>query len=254
MSSAAKLTMPPHAEEQRREFALWSRIYDELPNPLLALEERFLAPLLPDLQGKDVLDVGCGTGRWLERLQKHNPRSLTGVDFSAEMVARARRKVKQTAVVTVGDATSLSIASRSDDVIIASFVASYVPNMDAFARELRRVSRAKSRIYISDVHPETVEACHWKRGFRNRDRQVEPATYQRSLAATISTLRNAGFGITCLLEPPFGVPELDIFRSAGKLEAFDAAAGLPAIYILEAKPDETRTTFVDLSSAGVPDI
>ncbi len=254
MSSAAKLTMPPHAEEQRREFALWSRIYDELPNPLLALEERFLAPLLPDLQGKDVLDVGCGTGRWLERLQKHNPRSLTGVDFSPEMVARARRKVKQTAVVTVGDATSLSIASRSDDVIIASFVASYVPNIDAFARELRRVARAKSRIYISDVHPETVEACHWKRGFRNGDRQVKPATYQRSLAATISSLRNAGFRITCLLEPPFGAPELDIFRSAGKLEAFDAAAGLPAIYILEAKPDETRTTFVDLSSAGVPEI
>ncbi len=254
MSSTAKLRMPEHAERQQREFALWSRTYDRLPNPLLALEERFLAPLLPDLRDQDVLDVGCGTGRWLERLQKHNPRGLTGVDFSPEMVARARRKMKRRAAVTLGDATCLPIANGSSDVVIASFLASYVPNIDAFGRQLRRVSRAKSRIYISDVHPETAEACHWKRGFRSGDRQVEPATYQRSLAETISGLRNAGFRITCLLEPQFGVPEREIFRFAAKLDAFDAAAGLPAIYILEAKPDETRTAFVDLSSAGVPGI
>src|SRR5580698_7997998 len=120
MSSAAKLTMPPHAENQR-EFALWSRTYDEVPNPLLALEERLLTVLLPDLRHQDVLDAGCGTGRWLERLRRYNPRSLTGVDFSAEMLTRARRKVAPRVVVKVGDATCLPIKDGSTDVVIASF-------------------------------------------------------------------------------------------------------------------------------------
>ena len=221
---------------------------------LLSLEERFLSPLLSDLRDKDVLDVGCGTGRWLERLQKYNPRSLSGVDFSLEMVARARRKMARKAVIEVGDATSLPIATRSESVIIASFLASYVPGIDAFARELRRVSRVDGRIYISDVHPETAAACHWKRGFCNGARQVEPATYPRPLAETISSVRNAGFRITCLLEPEFGIPELEIFRSAAKMDAFEAAAGLPAIYVLEARLDEKRTTFIDLSSPDVSEI
>ena len=49
-------------------FAAWAEVYDNDPNPLLALEERYLTRLLPDIQGKNALDVGCGTGRWLQRL------------------------------------------------------------------------------------------------------------------------------------------------------------------------------------------
>ena len=44
---------------------LWAPSYEETPNALLALEERTLDPLLPDLRGKSVLDLACGTGRWL---------------------------------------------------------------------------------------------------------------------------------------------------------------------------------------------
>ncbi len=170
------------------------------------------------------------------------------------MVARARQKIGRKAVVKVGDATCLPVADGTTDVVIASFLASYVPSIDAFAGELRRVVRARSRIYISDVHPETAEACHWKRSFRSGDRQVRPATYPRSLAETISSLCNAGFRITALLEPPFGVPELEIFRSAAKLDAFEAAAGLPAIYVLEARIDDDHETFVDVSSRSGPQI
>ena len=174
--------------------------------------------------------------------------SLTGIDSSPEMVARARQKLVQGAVITVGNATRLPVDSQSADVIVASFLVSYVPDIDAVARELRRASRLDSRIYLSDVHPETAAACHWKRGFRTGGRQVEPKTFQRSLAATMWSLRNAGFKITCVLEPPFGVPELEIFFTAGKLDSFYAAAGLPAIYILEAKPDVPRRGFVGPTS------
>jgi cytosine/adenosine deaminase-related metal-dependent hydrolase/ubiquinone/menaquinone biosynthesis C-methylase UbiE len=252
MSSAAKVPLAAHEQTQQREFAIWARSYDELPNPLLALEGRFLPSVLCHLRDKDVLDVGCGTGRWLDQLHQHQPHSLTGIDYSSEMVARARRKLAQRADIAVSNATSLPVASQSQDVILASFVASYVPDMDVLARELRRVCRTTGRIYISDVHPETAAACHWKRGMRGIDRQIEPASYARSLAEIVRSLGSAGFRITCLLEPPFGVSELEIFRSAAKLEAFHAAAGLPAIYILEATPDERHTANITLLSSTGP--
>jgi hypothetical protein len=49
-------------------YRLWSRVYDAQPNPMVSVEERYLESLIPDLRGRTVLDVGCGSGRWLERL------------------------------------------------------------------------------------------------------------------------------------------------------------------------------------------
>ena len=46
----------------------WAMIYDDEDNPLIVLEERHLPGLLGDVQGLDVIDLGCGTGRHAVRL------------------------------------------------------------------------------------------------------------------------------------------------------------------------------------------
>jgi cytosine/adenosine deaminase-related metal-dependent hydrolase/SAM-dependent methyltransferase len=225
---------------QRDKFALWSEAYDESPNPMLSLEERFLPSILPELAGKDVLDVGCGTGRWLEYAIACAPRSITGIDSSPEMLDRTRRKLGRQAVLVVGNATSLPIASMSADVVLASFVASYIADLPRFAAELRRVVRGDGGVYISDLHPATSVACKWQRGFRSAEKHVGLTTCLHRLRTVISCFEAAGFEAVCLLEPPFGLAELETFRSAGKLESFYAAAGLPAIYILQLLPVAAR--------------
>src|SRR6266568_1200223 len=59
-------------------FRLWSKTYDDELNPLLALEQRFVNSLLPRVDGRNVLDVGCGTGRWLRALSGGKPAALVG--------------------------------------------------------------------------------------------------------------------------------------------------------------------------------
>lgn len=217
----------------REAFAMWSQVYDHQANPLLSLEERFLSELLPQVRGLDVLDVGCGTGRWLANFVPRFPGSLTGVDSSPEMVARAKKKLGPYATVLVGEVESLPFESCSADLLLASFVASYVPELYRLVAEVRRVVRPGAQIYLSDLHPATSHACKWRRSFKVGGREVELATHARSVNEVITCFEAFGFEAVSLLEPPFGAPEQAILRSAGKLAAFHAAEGHPAIYILQ---------------------
>ena len=74
-------------------FDSWADVYDGQPNPLLSLEQRLLGPMLADVRGLDILDAGCGTGRWLEQLAERSPRSLLGVDTSPAMLKVAASKL-----------------------------------------------------------------------------------------------------------------------------------------------------------------
>src|SRR5579884_2692276 len=73
-------------------YGLWAASYDDGRSPLLALEQRCLEPLLPAIGGQEILDVGCGTGRWLERLLQLGGTRVFGADFSGEMLRYAAHK------------------------------------------------------------------------------------------------------------------------------------------------------------------
>ena len=64
-----------------------------------------LGPLLPRVTGLDVVDLGCGTGRWLHALIGSGPRSLLGVDPSPEMLAQAKAKLGEQAAFICGPCT-----------------------------------------------------------------------------------------------------------------------------------------------------
>jgi ubiquinone/menaquinone biosynthesis C-methylase UbiE len=88
---------PTPVVSSREGYRLGAHRYDTEANPILSLERRFLEPLLPHPTGLDVVDLGCGTGRWLEILKAGAPRSLLGVDPSREMLWQAQRKLKNAA-------------------------------------------------------------------------------------------------------------------------------------------------------------
>ena len=90
-----------------------------------------------------------------------------------------------------------------------------------------------ARIYLSDLHPATASACKWKRSFKSAGTEVELATYGHSVTEVIDWFEAFGFEVSLLLEPAFESPEREIFEAAGKIQAFHAAAGRPAVYILQ---------------------
>jgi cytosine/adenosine deaminase-related metal-dependent hydrolase/ubiquinone/menaquinone biosynthesis C-methylase UbiE len=213
-------------------FAAWAEVYDQETNPLLTLEERYLKRLLPELSGKDVLDVGCGTGRWLSRLATAGAASIQGVDGSAEMLAIAARKHMPGVRLTRAALPSLPVPSASADLILVSYVLSYVQDLVQSAFEFARITRHGGDVFISDMHPDTAASLGWKRGF-NSLAENSLHVEQRAINEVIDVFASNGFELATCIEPAFGEIELELFEARGKQAAWRQANELPAIYLLQ---------------------
>jgi SAM-dependent methyltransferase len=98
-------------------------------------------------EGKQVLEVGCGTGLILERVAQF-AQTARGVDLSPGMLARAQERGLD---VREGSATALPFADASFDVAYTFKVLAHVPAWETALAELVRVTRPGGRI-IFDVY------------------------------------------------------------------------------------------------------
>ena len=234
LHSASEQTVRDRAADA---FALWAEVYDEQPNPLLSLEEDFLSHLLPDVRGLDVVDMGCGTGRWLQRLASQDARSLIGIDGSREMIARAAAKVGRYTVLLRADCGSAALSADSADLCLASFLLSHVRDLEKFSRQLAYILRPGGTAFITDVHPGTSARLGWKRAFRYGDQSISLQTYERPIGEVIAALRKHGFQVSALLEPCFQT------QQQRTLELHNSPLGptvlrWPAIYILQVQRND----------------
>lgn len=215
-------------------YDLWAKAYDRDPNPLLALEERVLKPMLSDLRGKDVLDVACGTGRWLEKLLSAGARSGAGIDFSTDMLAAARAKPTLHGRLVRADCLALPFRDGLIDLLVCSFLVSHVRDLAPLASEIGRVVRGKADVYLTDLHPSGY-SVGWRAGFRDEIGPVEIATFTHSVGQVRAAFEAEGFRLTEFMEPCLGEPEKLIFAKAGKAYRFGAACRVPAIFICHFK-------------------
>jgi ubiquinone/menaquinone biosynthesis C-methylase UbiE len=228
----------------REGYRRWARKYDTDPNPILTLEKRFLEPMLLGAEGMDVVDLGCGTGRWLQILKDTAPRSLLGIDSSPEMLRQARRKLNGAARLVHADGAGVSLAPASVDLILASFLLSYVEDAEGLLSNARAALRENASLFLTDVHPETSSALQWKRGVHGESGFQIIRTVERSIETVISLCEEAGLRLVARLEPAFGEVERGMFAAAGKTAEFERATGYPAIYVLEFRPANiTRIEF-----------
>jgi len=210
-------------------YARWAPFYDQTPNPLTALEERLIAPMLGEFAGSDIVDLGCGTGRWLERLQRIGPRSLVGVDASPAMLAEAGRKCLLSTSLIEAACTSTPLPTWSADCVLASFLLSYVRDIGRFAAEAARILRRHGTVIISDLHPDTP-SYGWRRTFRTGGDLFEIATFSYKTATLVSAMTAEGFELEQLSESSFGEEEAEIFRLNGMTAQFRQVMFLPVIY------------------------
>lgn len=101
--------------------------------------------LAEDLQGRRVLDVGCGTGSMLIELARYG--SAEGVDAAEEAVALCRQRGLDN--VKRADGPPLPFESGSFDLVTALDVLEHVEDDAAMVRELQRLLKPGGTLLVS---------------------------------------------------------------------------------------------------------
>jgi 2-polyprenyl-3-methyl-5-hydroxy-6-metoxy-1,4-benzoquinol methylase len=100
-----------------------------------------------DLEGKLVLDVGCGMGRYAEVVSRWGAR-VVGIDLSAAVEAAARNLEGSPATVFQADVFSLPFAEQSFDYIYSLGVLHHTPDCEAAFKKLPRLIKPGAGVAI----------------------------------------------------------------------------------------------------------
>jgi SAM-dependent methyltransferase len=184
------------------------RVWDEAHRPVerqlpglpRAVEER-----LPDVTGKHVLHLGCGTGEATAELAGLGA-LVTGVDASAEAVAAARRRAPAVAFVQ-GAPDQLPVELRR-----ARFDLVYTPiggELEPWATGVAAALRRGGGLLLHDAHP--VLDClddmlHWRDDYF--------AAGRRRVGEVVTAIASVGLVVESLEELPAERPLLPQARRA----------------------------------------
>lgn len=105
------------------------------------------------LEGKDVLEVGCGRGGGAFYIARYlRPRTMTGLDFSTTAIAHYVRHRQAPGLRFVhGDAQSMPFADQSFDAVVNIESSHCYGDMDAFLSEVHRVFRPDGELLWADL-------------------------------------------------------------------------------------------------------
>ena len=216
----------------------WASVYDHDANPLPALEEPHVREALGDVRGRDVLDLGCGTGRHTVWLAEAGARVMAA-DFSESMLERARRKVSAADVrFIVHDLHEpLPFDDASFDAVVSGLVLEHLRDLDRFFIEAHRVLRSEGRAVMSAMHP-----AMFLRGSRARftdpdsGEVVAPGSLPHRLGDFVMAAVRAGFTLSDVGEY---APDTEFVRRYPRAERYE---GWPMLVVLAL---ETRTRDVE---------
>jgi len=140
--------------DTRTAYNNWSQQYDTNENKTRDLEAHALKNILSAIDLKNVLEIGCGTGKntvWLTTKAKQ----ITAVDLSEEMLAKAKAKINNDAVQFIqADITApWNFAKKDYDLVTFSLVLEHIQNLDHIFSEVSKLLSKDGYVYIGELHP-----------------------------------------------------------------------------------------------------
>ena len=202
---------------------------------------------LPDLEGADVVELGCGGGQASVGFARRDTGRVVGVDLSSKQLAHARGlrdAYEVEARFLAGDVTALPLADDAFDLAFSSWVFQMVDDLDACVFEAARVLRPGGTFVFAVPHPfyelfdpETREVT---RSYFDREPErktiadLEPdlIVFHRSIGEIHRALVDAGFVVERLLEP--GSADPDEYREQWSHKP-DLMAMIPPTLVVRAR-------------------
>lgn len=143
-------TADRHSELIRKRYDRISAVYDAMERMMGSREAEWRQRLMSKIEGRDVLEVGVGTGRNFPLYPKGL--RVTAIDFSSGMLRRAQAKLDRldrSDITLLGaDVQDLPFGARSFDTVITTCVFCSVPDPIQGLKEIARVLRPTGRLVM----------------------------------------------------------------------------------------------------------
>ncbi|PQP89110.1 bifunctional 2-polyprenyl-6-hydroxyphenol methylase/3-demethylubiquinol 3-O-methyltransferase UbiG [Paenibacillus sp. AR247] len=200
--------------------------YKEMPRSIGGLgaagEWHEFKALLPDLQGKSVLDLGCGFGWHCRYAREQHAAEVVGVDISAKMLESAREQTDDPAITYLqAPIEDIDFPDGHFDVVLSSLAFHYVQSFDVVCQKVHSCLQQGGTFVFSVEHPiftsrpeqewildDQGSPLYWPvdhyqdEGVRNTAFLTDHVIkYHRTLSTYINDLIRTGFAITAVREP-----------------------------------------------------
>ena len=199
--------------------------------------------MVPDVNGKSILDLGCGYGENDKYYKEKGATYVLGIDISKHMIDEANKENKVPGVdFDVLPMEEISTLDKKFDIVISSLAFHYIKDFDKLVKDIYDLLIKDGYLIFSQEHPlitcfnpvENMKKSHIevdgkyygvfsdynRNGERKKDwfdKQV--IKYHRSFAYIVNTLIKAGFTMEEISEP---VPSEDGIKANPKyINQFD---------------------------------
>ncbi|MCB1042410.1 MAG: methyltransferase domain-containing protein [Acidobacteria bacterium] len=130
----------------------WSNAYDQEDNPLVSLDDQLLIPLLPDVRGLKVLELGCGTGRVTRHFS--NADQVVALDVSSGMLEVAKKSLAgHPFEFQQCDLNQPWQLDHTFDLIVSALVLEHISSLLTFFACAKQSARPTTRFICSAMHP-----------------------------------------------------------------------------------------------------
>jgi ubiquinone/menaquinone biosynthesis C-methylase UbiE len=143
-----------------------------------------------------VLELGGGTGKntvWLAG----QARSVTTLDFSAAMIARARDRVRAAHVTFVEHdlRQRWPVSEAAVDVVVANLVLEHIEHLKPIYAEAARVLRTGGEFFLCELHPERQRLGGRAEFTDKSGGTVQVAAYRHSVTEFLNEAIASGFAV-----------------------------------------------------------
>lgn len=132
----------------------WAPAYPPVAhNPLMRAEQRSMLELWPSMQGRRVLDLACGSGRYSHLLREANAAQVVALDFCLPMLQQVAAAGRVRASMM-----QLPFRSAAFDAVVSGLAVSHATDIHQWMSEAARVLRPAGSLVYSDFHSAAIHA------------------------------------------------------------------------------------------------
>jgi len=208
-------------------YALWAPTY-AAETVVSALEATTVSSFAVSLDGRRVLDAGCGVGRRLRDARESGAAIALGVDLTPAMLAQAAGE----RFVAAADVRALPVPDRAFDVVWCRLVLGHLAELEQAYAELARVCAPGGTVLVTDFHPAAVAAGH-RRTFRDAQGvEHELEHYVHRALDHRAAAERAGLTFREQRDRAIGDTSRGFYERADRLDMYERQRGLPLVLAL----------------------